>query len=307
MGLEHGDDAGVYRLSDDLAIVQTVDFFTPIVDDPYLFGQIAAANALSDVYAMGAKPLCALNLVAFPSGKMDIEVLRQVLAGGLDKIKEAGAALVGGHSISDAEMKYGLSVTGSVHPDRVMTNRGARAGDAMILTKPLGTGVINTALKRQKASGETVDLVTAAMAELNRAAAEVLLPAGPSACTDVTGFGLAGHAAEMIEGSGLGLVLRAHGLPLFPGALDLAAAGCKPGGLERNRDYRQAMVDVDDGVPDSLVDLIYDPQTSGGLLVAVPASRAADLVRALHDAGVTAAAVIGEVVDQPQGRIRLTS
>jgi len=306
VGLERGDDAGVYRLTDDLAIVQTVDFFTPIVDDPYLFGQIAAANALSDVYAMGATPLCAMNLVAFPGGKMDIEVLRQVLRGGLDKIHEAGAALVGGHSITDPELKYGLAVTGKAHPDRVMTNRGARAGDRLVLTKPLGTGIINTALKRQKAGEAAVARVTASMAELNRGAAEVIVDAEPSACTDVTGFGLAGHAAEMIEDADVGLVLDGAALPLFPEALDLAARGCKPGGLKRNREYRQGMVDVDDGVPAPLADLLYDPQTSGGLLAAVPGAAAADLVRRLHDAGVADAAVIGEVVDRPAGRIRLT-
>ena len=305
VGLEHGDDAGVIKLSDDLALVQTVDFFTPIVDDPYLFGQIAAANALSDVYAMGGKPLCAMNLVAFPAGKMDMEVLRQVLRGGLDKLNEAGAVLVGGHSISDPEMKYGLSVTGTVHPLRVMTNRGARVGDRLILTKPLGTGVINTALKRGKAGAEAVAEVAAAMAALNRRAAEILLPASPSACTDVTGFGLAGHAAEMIEGSGVGLELLAHELPLFSEALDLAAAGCKPGGLERNRDSRQGMVDVDPGIPAPLVDLLYDPQTSGGLLAAVPAARAEELVNALREGGVERAAIIGQVTAQPVGRIHV--
>ena len=305
MGLEHGDDAGVYRLTDDIALVQTVDFFTPIVDDPYIFGQIAAANALSDVYAMGGTPLCAMNLVAFPSGKMDIEVLRQVLAGGLDKVKEAGAVLLGGHSISDPEMKYGLSVTGTVHPARVMTNRGARAGDRLILTKPLGTGIINTALKRQKASEQAVAQVIASMAELNRRAAELILAAGPSACTDVTGFGLVGHAAEMIEDAGVGLTLQAGELPLFPEALDLAEQGYKPGGLERNRSYREGMVDLDAGVPAPLLDLLYDAQTSGGLLAAVPGPRAAELVRQLRDSGVEHAAVIGEVVEQPAGRIRV--
>ena len=307
VGLEHGDDAGIFRLSDDLALVQTVDFFTPIVDDPFLFGQIAAANALSDVYAMGGTPLCAMNLVAFPSGKMDIEVLRQVLRGGLDKVHEAGAALVGGHSISDPEMKYGLAVTGKVHPDRVMTNRGGRAGDRLVLTKPLGTGILNTALKRGKASEQAVALVTASMAELNGRAAKIILEAEPSACTDVTGFGLAGHAAEMIEGSGVGLTLYASELPLFPQALDLAVQGCVPGGLKRNRDYRQGLMDVDAGVPAPLTDLLYDPQTSGGLLAAVPASRAEDLVCRLRDGGVEHAAIIGEVTEQPAGRIRVIS
>ena len=305
MGLERGDDAGIYQLSEELALVQTVDFFTPIVDDPYLFGQIAAANALSDVYAMGGEPLCAMNLVAFPSGKMDLAVLREILRGGLDKLREAGVALVGGHSISDAELKYGLSVTGKVHPDRVLTNRGARPGDQLVLTKPLGTGILNTAHKRGQASAEQTAEVERAMATLNRQAAEILIRRRPGACTDVTGFGLLGHAAEMVQDSEVGLLIRADQVPLFPGALEHARQGCKPGGLGRNRSYREPLVDAAPEVEQARMDLLYDPQTSGGLLVAVPGAHAAELVAQLHAGGVPRAALIGEVTNHPAGRIRV--
>jgi selenide,water dikinase len=303
VGLERADDAGVYQLTDDLALIQTVDFFTPIVDEPLLFGQIAAANALSDVYAMGGQPICAMNIVAFPIKTLDIGVLREVLRGGLEKVREAGAVLVGGHSIDDPELKYGLSVAGTVHPDRIWTNLGARPGDRLILTKPLGTGVVSSALKRGKASAAAVEQIVASMVALNRRAAEILAEqAEVHACTDVTGFGLLGHACEMVQDSEVGLVLASDQVPLFPEALGYVAQGLKPGGLGRNREYRSPMVEVDAGVPPERVDLLYDPQTSGGLLAAVPADQAPAVVARMQAEGIAAAAVVGEVCDQP-GRV----
>ncbi|MBN2170883.1 MAG: selenide, water dikinase SelD [Candidatus Krumholzibacteriota bacterium] len=303
VGFDTADDAGVYRLSDERALIQTVDFFTPIVDDPYLFGRIAAANALSDVYAMGGRPLCAMNIAGFPVKTMDIEVLRQILRGGLDTLREAGAALAGGHTVEDPELKYGMAVSGLVHPGRVLTNRGARAGDALVLTKPLGTGVVNTALKRGCAREADVAAAVAAMTTLNRRAAELLAQAEVHACTDVTGFGLGGHLGEMIEGADVGAVLRAGALPLLPGARDYASRGLLPGGLHRNREFRAGMTDIADGVPADLANLLFDPQTSGGLLVAVPGPQAEDLAAALRAGGVPDAAVVGEIVAKPAGRL----
>jgi selenide, water dikinase len=302
VGLGRPDDAGVYQLTEELALVQTVDFFTPIVDDPYLFGQVAVANALSDVYAMGGTPVCAMNIVCFPIKTMDIAVLREVLRGGLTKLREAEVALVGGHSVDDPEIKYGLSVTGTIHPRRVLTKGGARAGDRLLLTKPLGTGIVQTAHKRGRASEAAVEQVTASMTTLNRVAAELIRAADVHACTDVTGFGLLGHAAEMIEGDAVGLAFDAGAVPLFPEALAYAEAGLTPGGLQRNHDHRASMIDVAPSVSRPLLDLLYDPQTSGGLLAAVPAEQAAALLQRLRGAGV-AAAIVGEVVATPAGRI----
>jgi len=301
VGLERADDAGVYKLSDELALVQTLDFFTPIVDDPFCFGQVAVANALSDLYAMGGRPLCAMNIVCFPSKKMPIEVLREILRGGLEKLREAETVLAGGHSIDDPELKFGLSVTGTVHPDRIWTKAGARAGDRLILTKPLGTGVVNTAVKRERASAAAAEAAIASMTALNRRAME-LLEGEVHACTDITGFGLLGHACEMIEGAPVGFCLDADRIPLLPEALAYAEAGLKPGGLGRNREFRAPLVDLDPAVPPALADLLYDPQTSGGLFAAVPASRASALLEAMRGAGIEAAEV-GEVVPAPAGRI----
>jgi selenide,water dikinase len=282
-----------------------VDFFTPIVDDPYTFGQVAVANALSDVYAMGGTPLCAMNIVCFPAKAMPIEVLREILRGGLEALREAETVLAGGHSIDDPELKFGLAVTGTIHPARIWTKGGARAGDRLVLTKPLGTGVVNTAVKREQASAAAVAAAVASMRMLNRRAMELLREGEVHACTDVTGFGLLGHACEMIEGAAVGFRLEAASVPLLPEALACAEAGLKPGGLARNREFRAPLVDVDPAVPAPLVDLLYDPQTSGGLLAAVPPSRATALVAALRAAGLDAAA-IGEVVSEPAGRIVVT-
>jgi selenide,water dikinase len=304
VGFERSDDAGVYRLTDELALVQTVDFFTPVVDDPYQFGLIAAANALSDVYAMGGRPLCAMNIVTFPAGKMSIDVLRETLRGGLDKLREAGVALVGGHSVTDPELKYGLSVTGVVHPDRIWTNAGARAGDRLVLTKPLGTGIVNTAIKAGEASAAAVDEVVASMVRLNRDAASVAARFYVRACTDVTGFGLVGHTDEMIRGTGLGARIDAAALPSFEEAHKHAAMGFLPGGLSRNRDHWQETLHVAAGVAPFAVDLVCDPQTSGGLLIAIGAEEADALVAALRDADVPAVA-IGVFVTDPKERIEL--
>ncbi len=302
-GVEHGEDAGVYRISDDLALVQTVDFFTPIVDDAYTFGQIAVANALSDVYAMGGRPITALNIVAFPVDILDISVLRETLRGGLDKMHQAGVLLVGGHSVTDPEMKYGLAVTGTVHPDRVVFNTGARPGDQLVLTKPLGTGIIATATKRGVASAEAITAATASMNRLNALAATAMTETGVHAATDITGFGLIGHAAEMLGGGGIGIRLETTSVPLLPETITLAGGGNLAGGLKRNRDYRARQVDFEMGVPGYLDDILHDPQTSGGLLIAVAEDKARTLLDKLHAAGVSEAAVIGEVLSAPVGRI----
>jgi len=275
------------------------------VDDPYQFGQIAAANALSDVYAMGGKPLTAMNIVCFPQGKMDISILREVLRGGLDKMHEAGVILVGGHTVEDPELKYGLSVTGTVHPLKVIHNNGARAGDRLILTKPLGTGIISTAIKGNTAGEEAVAGIVKSMTALNRRASELMKEVGVSACTDITGFGLLGHASEMIEGTDVGMVIDSAVVPYFPEAKELAEMGMIPGGLHRNRDFRKCMVDMADSVPQYLADILFDPQTSGGLLISVPEAKATSLLEKLHKEGVSEAAIIGEVVAEPKGRMRV--
>jgi selenide,water dikinase len=303
VGMERADDAGVYKLSEDLAIIQTVDFFTPIVDDPYMFGQIAAANALSDVYAMGGKPLTAMNIVCFPIKTMDISVLREILKGGLEKMREAKVTLVGGHSVEDPELKYGLSVTGTIHPSRVLTNVGAEAGDRLILTKPLGTGIINTAIKAGMADEASIEKVTTYMARLNNTASEVMQEIGARACTDVTGFGLLGHAFEMIQRTGKGIIIYSSKIPIFPGALNFAEMGLVPGGTYRNRDFRIHQVDVDPKVSRFLLDILFDPQTSGGLLIAVPEENAEKMVNRLKERGIDDAAIIGEVVNDPKERI----
>jgi selenide,water dikinase len=300
--LEKADDAGVYKLTDDLAIVQTVDFFTPIVDDPYTFGQIAVANALSDVYAMGGKPLTALNIVCFPIKTLDISVLRDILRGGIDKMREAGVVLVGGHSVEDPELKYGLSVTGTVHPNRVLTKGGARPGDKLLLTKPIGTGIISTAVKGGMASDQVIKAVAQSMAALNKTASEVMLQVGVNACTDITGFGLLGHACEMIQDSRIGLRIHSASVPIFPETIELARMGMIPGGTYRNKEFRSKMVDSA-GIADVMLDILFDPQTSGGLFVSVSADKASLLLARLKDAGVIDAAIVGEVVSHPKQRI----
>jgi selenide,water dikinase len=303
VGLDRADDAGVYRITDDLAIIQTVDFFTPIVDDPYWFGQIAAANAMSDVYAMGGVPKTAMNLVAFPLKQMDISVLRQIIQGGLDKMKEAEVVLVGGHSVEDDELKYGLSVTGFIHPDRVLTKKNLHEGDRLILTKPLGTGIINTAIKGGLASKEIIESVTRLMATLNRDAAEVMGHYPVHACTDITGFGLLGHLAEMVVDSGLGLQLNAHDIPIIPETREYAGTGLVPAGAYKNREFRENMIDFAPSLDRVFQDILFDPQTSGGLLICVDKTLARPLLDELKEKGVSDSAIIGEVISEPKGRI----
>jgi selenide, water dikinase len=329
VGFDHADDAGVYLLTPETALVQTVDFFTPIVDDPYTFGQIAATNALSDVYAMGGRPLTSLALVCFPD-KGDLEILERILAGGLAKMVEAGCTVVGGHSIRDEEMKFGYSVTGVIHPQRVLTNQGALPGDRLLFTKALGTGVISTAIKKGVAKQEWIDAAVKSMTTLNKAAAEVItsgrVATEPSptsrktrdvghpvndhvfavrALTDITGFGLIGHAREMALASNVSLVFQSANIAVLDGALDCIHAGYIPGGLKANREFAECLVGYDPLVPDNIRTLLFDPQTAGGLLISVSAEDAAPLTRALNDAGVPAVE-IGEVraTDKPLITIR---
>jgi selenide,water dikinase len=303
VGLSRADDAGVYKVSETLALIQTVDFFTPIVDDPYGFGQIAAANALSDVYAMGGEPKTAMNLVCFPAKSMDLAVLRKIIRGGIDKLREAEVVLIGGHSVEDNELKYGLAVTGFAHPQRIMTKGNLQAGDRLILTKPLGTGIINTAIKAGMASAELTEQVTQLMAALNRTAARVMAAHDVHACTDITGFGLIGHLAEMVNGSSVGAAVDTRGLPILPEALDFAAMGLIPAGAYKNREFRAGMVRTAAKVERSVEDLLYDPQTSGGLLIAVDGGAAETLLADLHGNGVADAVIIGRVQSEPRHTI----
>ncbi len=314
VGSETNDDAGVYRLNDETALIQTLDFFTPIVDDPFRFGQIAAANALSDVYAMGGKPLLCMNILACPVKKMSERIFQDVIAGGLDKIREADALLVGGHSIEDDELKYGLSVTGIVHPERVLLNRGARPGDILVLTKPLGIGIVATAIKGGLVSAEAEEELSVVMATLNRQAAEIAAKLTRQAivdgteppihaCTDITGFGLIGHLHEMTSASGVGARIRAADLPLLPGTAELAGMGIIPGGAHSNQQYygRHLECAAD---PGELEMVIHDPQTSGGLLFSLSRSAVRPLLSGLSEAGYALqAAAIGEIVDAKAGRI----
>lgn len=305
VGLEAADDAGVYRIAPDLALILAVDFFTPIVNDPYQFGQIAAANALSDVYAMGGRPLAALNLACFPLKTTPPEVLKAILRGGLDKLHEAGALLVGGHSVEDLELKYGLAVVGLVHPERIWTKAGAELGDVLVLTKPLGTGVIATALKGRLASEEAEAAAVAVMSELNRAAAEALEGLDVHAVTDITGFGLLGHALEMAKASQVELTLYAGRVPVLSWARDYAALGLIPAGSHANRRFCDRHLAVDPEADPVTVDLMSDAQTSGGLFIAIAPDQADTLLERLKDRGVTAAAPIGEVTAPAPPRLRV--
>lgn len=301
--MERADDAGVYKVSDGLAIIQTLDFFTPIVDDPYWFGQIAAANAMSDVYAMGGVPKTAMNIVCFPLKQMDISILRSIIKGGLDKMKEAGVVLVGGHSVEDKELKYGLSVTGFIHPDRILTKKKLAAGDKLILTKPLGTGIINTAIKGGLASGPIIEFVTRLMASLNKDAAEIMRDFPVHACTDITGFGLLGHMAEMVVDSGLGIKIEANRLPVIAEAFEYAGMGLVPGGSYKNREFRESIIEFPSSLEPLYMDIMFDPQTSGGLLICTDRKCADELLERLMKKGMDRAAVIGEVISEPKEKI----
>ncbi len=305
VGTETSDDAGVFRLRPDLAIVNTVDFFTPIVDDPYVFGQIAAANALSDIYAMGAEPRTALNIVGFPRGTLDLEVLTEILRGGGERARKAGAVVIGGHSIIDAELKYGMAVTGVVHPDRVIRNVGVRSGDALVLTKPLGTGIIATAIKRRTAPRESVRAAIASMIALNGPASKIMRKFPVHACSDVTGYGLLGHALEMASGTRVTLVIESARLPVLGGAERLAEAGCLTGGCKRNREYLEGKIAIGPAVSEGLIEVALDPQTSGGLLIALPATEALGLVRRLRAGGVKTATIVGYAKAGQAPKVRL--
>ena len=304
IGFDTADDAGVYRLTDDLALVQTVDFFTPIVDDPFTFGQIAAANSLSDIYAMGGRPISALSIVGFPDSGTDVRILERILRGGLAKMQEAGCAVIGGHSIGDEEMKFGYAVTGVIHPKRILANSGARAGDRLILSKRIGTGVISTAVKRGAASGESVNASIASMSALNRAAGEAALEFEVHAATDVTGFGLLGHAREMAAASRVSLTLDHRQVDFLPGALEDSRRGFLPGGLKRNIEFLSRCVEFAEGIAEEVRNLLFDPQTSGGLLLSAAAGDAPRLLERLAERGVSAKAV-GEVIPKTSPLLRV--
>jgi selenium donor protein len=303
VGAETSDDAAVYRLDDQTALVQTVDFFTPIVDDPYFFGAIAAANSLSDIYAMGGKPLFGLNIVGFPSNRLPVDVLHRILQGAQDKAKEAGISIVGGHTVDDTEPKYGLAVTGLVHPEHVFKNTGARPGDAIFLTKPLGTGIITTAIKRGLADRETIDLVTTVMSTLNRAAAATLKDFEVHACTDVTGFGLLGHLEEMARASQVDAELFHPLVPILEPARDFAGSGIIPGGTVSNLSFVADSVQWDNTVSETIKHLLADAQTSGGLLFALPADQKDVVLVALRNHGVPDSAYIGNFIQEGTGSI----
>ena len=307
VGFDTADDAGVYQITPELALVQTVDFFTPIVDDPYVFGQIAATNSLSDVYAMGGRPLSALTLVCFPENG-DVKVLEAMLAGGLSKMVEAGCTVIGGHSIRDDEMKLGYSVTGTIHPGRVLTNSGAKPGDRIIFTKAIGTGVISTAIKKGKAEEAWIRGAVQAMTTLNKAAAEVVTSGGFAvhAMTDVTGFGLIGHLREMAKGAGISVRLQASEVPLLEGALECVQRGYIPGGLKANRAFAEGCVEYADDVPEDLRTLLYDPQTAGGLLISAAEQDVGPLIASLKHAAI-AGASIGYIVARTRPLIRVES
>ena len=305
VGVETSDDAGVFRLRPDLAIVNTVDFFTPIVDDPYVFGQIAATNALSDVYAMGGEPKTALNIVCFPRGKMDIQILGEVLKGGADKAREAGAVVIGGHSIIDEEIKYGMAVTGVIHPDKVIRNVGVQEGDALVLTKALGTGIITTALKRGKASKESVQAAVASMITLNNTASKIMRNYPVHACSDITGYGLLGHALGMASGSSVTLILESSKLPILDRARRLAEKGYLTGGCKRNREYLKDKITIDKSIREGLVEAAMDPQTSGGLLIALAQRYAEKLVDELKENGVKLATTVGYATSLQKAWVRL--
>ena len=299
VGMESASDASIYRLTDDMAIVQSLDFFTPIVDNPYEFGQIAAANSLSDIYAMGGRPITALNIVCFPIKELDSSILKEILCGGIDKVHEAGGVVVGGHSVEDKEPKYGLSVTGIVHPENFVTNKGARPGDTLILTKPIGTGVLATAYKGRLVGEDVFHGIVSIMSSLNRGASEAMMEVGVNGATDITGFGLIGHALEMAEASSVTIELEAGRVPIIPEALDLVNMGMIPEGDYANKRFCEKKVVVLDEIPTPLLDLLFDAQTSGGLLISVSQEKAPLLMEKLKERCDTEFAMIGRVLEGP--------
>lgn len=308
VGIGTADDAGVFQISPQLSLVQTVDVFAPSVDDPYLFGQIAACNSLSDVYAMGGTPICALSIISYPVHTLNNEWMYLMLKGGMDKLAEAGVILVGGHSINGEEILFGFAVTGTIAPEEIVTNAGARPGDALILTKPIGTGIISFAAQIGRAPDNAVRAIGQSMATLNKPAAEVMRKMGAHACTDVTGFGLLGHLYHIVRESGVTAEITPDAVPTFTGVLECAQQGLVSGAAERNREFADSAVEfaAPNSVPEHTLDILYDAQTSGGLLIAIPENHAAETVRMLHAAGCADAAVIGRIVEKSDGKIRIT-
>jgi selenide,water dikinase len=305
VGVPAGDDAGIYDMGDDKALVQTVDVFTPSVDDPYTFGQVAAANSVSDIYAMGGTPMTAVSVLGFPVRKVPDEVMNEILSGGIDKMNEADTAIIGGHSINDSEIKAGFAVTGMIDKDKIVTNAGARPDDVLILTKPLGTGIVAFASQIGRVDAESVEATSKSMTSLNKAASQLMVEFGAHACTDVTGFSLCGHLAEMASSSGVDVEVLWDNIPLFPGVLEYAAAGILPGAIERNKESCSDRIIADDSLPQEMVDICYDAQTSGGLLIAIADSDADDFLKALHSEGVREAAVIGKVMGKGSGLVHI--
>lgn len=300
------DDAGVYKLTDDLALVQSVDVFTPNVDDPYIFGQIAASNSLSDIYAMGGEPVTALSVVGFPIETMSHKIMNQMLRGGIDKMKEAGVEVIGGHSIKDTEIKFGFAVTGVIDPKKIITNDKAKPGDVLVLTKPLGTGVISFASQLDRASKEAMEAIGRSMAELNKVAAETMVEAGVTTATDVTGFGLMGHLSEMVAQSEVTAEIYVDQVPFFEGVLDYVREELISGAIERNREYAAQYVEVTEDVSEDVEIALYDPQTSGGFLIAVKEDHAEKFVTKLREKGLNSAAIIGKIIARSEGKIILT-
>ena len=293
------EDAGIYKVSDEIALIQTIDFFPPIVNDPFTFGQIAAANALSDVYAMGGKPVSALSVVGFPKDTLDMEHLRKIMDGGLNKLIEAGAALVGGHSLDDPELKFGYAITGIIHPDKILRNNTLKQNETLILTKPLGTGTINTAMRAGKASAAAIDTAAKSMAMLNKTASEIIQEYPVSACTDVTGFGLLGHACEMMSGTDTGLRINFSAINLFPDTMKYISEKFVPAGTGRNKRYRLNYLDNSENISKDILNTLFDPQTSGGLLLAVPDEFSAEIIKKLKDTGHTAS-IIGNTTNRAE-------
>jgi len=305
IGMPAGDDAGVYDMGDGTALVQTVDVFTPSVDDPYAFGQVAAANSVSDIYAMGGTPMTAVSVLGFPVRKVPDETMSQILSGGIDKMNEAGVAIIGGHSINDSEIKAGFAVTGTIKTDKIVTNAAAKPGDVLILTKPLGTGIVAFASQIGRANSDSIEAAAISMTTLNKKASQLMVKFGAHACTDVTGFSLCGHLAEMALSSGVDVEIIWDDIPLFPGVLEYAAAGILPGAIERNKESCGNRIIADDALPQEMVDMCYDAQTSGGLLIVIAENDAGDLLKALHKDGISAAAIVGRVSGKGSGLVHI--
>lgn len=301
--METKDDGGILRISEELAMIQTVDFFTPIVDDPYDYGQIAAANSLSDIYAMGGVPRTALNILGFPNTVVDKKTVSQIILGGYEKAREAGVAILGGHSVKDPELKFGLAVTGFIHPGEIIRNSTAKPGDLLVLTKPIGTGILTTALKNEKLPDDLLGMITNSMKQLNKAASEAMTRHKAHACTDITGYGLMGHLFEMVEGSGVSAKIVADKAPLFPEVLEFTRAGNIPGGLKENRGYMQPYIKIAPGIDEAMINALHDPQTSGGLLISLPPQNAEALVKDLRENSGINAVIIGEML--PKGDVAI--